>query len=678
MRLPHRLALVLAPVMLLPSRAALAQDEATVTTLAQVLAAEDARDQDASILAQAVNDPEPLVRRTAALALGRIGGSGGIPLLVPLLEDPDTLVQTTAAFALGLIRDTAAVPALLDRIREGRAIGAETAGETVAALARIGGPAAADWIGRVLRGAAAPNVTDTLAVVREAAGQAWRLRRLAPGPALVPLLDHEDLLVREGTWYSLIQLRHTALATRVSRGLGDSEPRIRELAARALGPAVADSAQMSRGTAAGLVRPAVNDQVPAVRVNALRTLGALKDSSVVEDVLPRLGDSDPNVRVQAAMTLGELGAKQAVPALERSLAPRERWALRREALMALARVDRDAFTRGVAPWAASGQWADRRAAVQAWAVAAPDGPELRGFLNDPDSRVLAAALQGLTPSAGGRPSPDAIAAARQHVGHRDFVVRAAAASLLRAAPSAQDIPALVGMVRAAERDSSADAALAALGALHTIADSGGGSAPITALVDAVPSASNYLWRGWAEDQWPDLAVSWGPAHPLSPDRSLEDYRALVRRFITNQTPDAYPHVFIETEGRGTLEVELFGPEAAATVANFLRLVDARYFDGGTWHRVVPNFVVQDGDPRGDGEGGPGYAIRDEINRRRYSVAGILGMALAGPDTGGSQWFLTHGSAPHLDGTYTVFGRVVGTRAPLHRITQGDIIRAIQR
>lgn len=159
---------------------------------------------------------------------------------------------------------------------------------------------------------------------------------------------------------------------------------------------------------------------------------------------------------------------------------------------------------------------------------------------------------------------------------------------------------------------------------------------------------------------------------------MEDYRDVVRTFLTGPAAITPPRVRIETLERGTLEVELFASEAPLTVANFLRLVDQRYFDGGTWHRVVPNFVVQDGDPRGDGEGGPGWAIRDEINRRRYSTSGVLGMALSGPDTGGSQWFLTHGPAPHLDGTYTVFGRVAGNRTPLARITQGDVIRSIHR
>ena len=93
--------------------------------------------------------------------------------------------------------------------------------------------------------------------------------------------------------------------------------------------------------------------------------------------------------------------------------------------------------------------------------------------------------------------------------------------------------------------------------------------------------------------------------------------------------------------------------------------------------MVPNFVVQDGDPRGDGFGGPGGAIRDEINMNRYDGP-MLGMALSGPDTGASQWFINLSAQPHLDGTYTIFGRVLGGTAGLVRITQGDLIKAIRR
>ena len=155
----------------------------------------------------------------------------------------------------------------------------------------------------------------------------------------------------------------------------------------------------------------------------------------------------------------------------------------------------------------------------------------------------------------------------------------------------------------------------------------------------------------------------GAVHPIATGRSLQDYRDLARRYLTGPDSLARPHVIIETERRGPIEIELLGPDAPLTVDNFLRLVDRRFFDRNRWHRVVANFVVQDGDPRGDGFGSPGGAIRDEINRNRYDGP-MLGMALSGPDTGMSQWFINLSAQPHLDGTYTVFGKVVGGTAAL--------------
>jgi cyclophilin family peptidyl-prolyl cis-trans isomerase len=128
---------------------------------------------------------------------------------------------------------------------------------------------------------------------------------------------------------------------------------------------------------------------------------------------------------------------------------------------------------------------------------------------------------------------------------------------------------------------------------------------------------------------------------------------------------------IETE-RGVLELALFAADAPLTVYNFTSLARRGYFDGQRFHRVVPNFVVQGGDPRGDGNGGPGESIRDELNRRRY-LRGTMGMALSGPNTGGSQFFVTHSPQPHLDGGYTVFGQLLGGGDVLDRIVQGDRI-----
>jgi cyclophilin family peptidyl-prolyl cis-trans isomerase len=109
-----------------------------------------------------------------------------------------------------------------------------------------------------------------------------------------------------------------------------------------------------------------------------------------------------------------------------------------------------------------------------------------------------------------------------------------------------------------------------------------------------------------------------------------------------------------------------------TCLNFVNLVTQGFYDGLTFHRVVPDFVVQAGDPRGDGAGGPGYTLRDEYNLERYA-RGTLGMALSGPDTAGSQFFITLSRQPHLDGTYTAFGRVESGEEILDLLVQGDRI-----
>ena len=132
---------------------------------------------------------------------------------------------------------------------------------------------------------------------------------------------------------------------------------------------------------------------------------------------------------------------------------------------------------------------------------------------------------------------------------------------------------------------------------------------------------------------------------------------------------------VVTTTRGSFTIELLPEEAPLNVDNFIQLAKRRYFNGITIHRVVPNFVIQDGDPRGDGNGGPGYQIRCEINEVPYK-RGAVGMALSGKDTGGSQWFVTHSPQPHLDGGYTVFGNVVAGMDVVDNIVRGDVIRSI--
>ena len=140
-------------------------------------------------------------------------------------------------------------------------------------------------------------------------------------------------------------------------------------------------------------------------------------------------------------------------------------------------------------------------------------------------------------------------------------------------------------------------------------------------------------------------------------------------------PQFSPHAFIETD-KGTIEIELAILDAPLTVSNFIELARKGFFNGTAIHRVVPDFVIQGGDPRGDGEGGPGYSIRDEFNEQPY-LRGTVGMALDWRDTGGSQFFITHSPQPHLDARYTVFGHVVTGIDVVDRIQPWDVIRRVQ-
>jgi peptidyl-prolyl cis-trans isomerase B (cyclophilin B) len=128
---------------------------------------------------------------------------------------------------------------------------------------------------------------------------------------------------------------------------------------------------------------------------------------------------------------------------------------------------------------------------------------------------------------------------------------------------------------------------------------------------------------------------------------------------------------IETN-RGTIEVDLFAKEAPMTVNNFVFLAREGFYDGVSFHRVISNFMIQGGDPTGSGRGGPGYKFEDETrgNPHRHGT-GSLSMANSGPDTNGSQFFITHAPQPHLDGKHTVFGQVSQGQDVVNAIRQGD-------
>ena len=143
-----------------------------------------------------------------------------------------------------------------------------------------------------------------------------------------------------------------------------------------------------------------------------------------------------------------------------------------------------------------------------------------------------------------------------------------------------------------------------------------------------------------------------------------------------QISEKLPKIQIQTE-RGNITIEMFEDEAPNTVANMISLIEKGYYDGLNFHRVIPDFMIQGGCPHGTGTGGPGYDFDDECTpERRHDSAGVLSMANAGPGTNGSQFFITHGPAPHLDGKHTVFGKVTEGQEVVDEIKQGDVMQTV--
>lgn len=655
---------------------ALAQDEGVVNALAQVLAAEDARRFDEAVFGDAALHPNPLVRRIAARSMGRIGDPAATPLLLALLTDPDTATAATAAFALGLIGDRTAVPPLRELIlstpgdRQD-----EVHREAVTAVARIGTEEGGAVIRQLLARWMGRAADDLPRVAVQALWDAWRLGRDAPVGELEAFAASTGGEPGVAALYSLVRLRARSAAPTFLARLQDPDPYARALAARALTRSFADSAGLQPSGVATRLARMVDDSDPGVRITALLTLATYGDPAHAAVVAPKATDPEPNVRVAALEALGHLGGPTALNTirdhLEGGIA-----ATRRAALLSLARVDRLEALIASAKWITSPD-ADRRlVGAQALGIVGGDTASawLEELLHDSVGPVAGAALGALEQA-------DSIRAGQRARGmllHPDPVVRARAARRVAAQPKAGDVAALAEAYAVALGDSIADARIATVRAMAAVAalDFGTRVAVEDAFLKRFPRPDDYLVRRTAAEVFPNAAERWGPPTPITTGRSIADYRDLARRFLVPDPRQPVPRLIVETE-RGRIEIELFIGDAPLTLDLLLDLVDRRYFDGGQWHRVVPNFVIQDGDPRGDGRGGPGVVVRDELSRRRY-VRGTVGLALSGPDTGGSQFFITVNRQPHLDAAYPALGQVVSGLNLLDRITQGERIRTVRR
>jgi len=680
--------------------------------LLRVVRAEDERRWEASDLGRLLEDERSAVRGRAALAAGRIGDEGAVgPLVALLRRDLDEGSRAAAAFALGEIESEAGAEALLETLRIGkapavRARALEALGKVAAAL----GEAQAErrrQLGAALLAALAAEQRrpkpDRQAVLLGLTA-ALRARPEGAGRAVAASLDSKDARVRADAANALARLRAKESLERLRQMLmSDPDAVARANAARALG-AAEDAAAFDF-----LLARAARDSDERVRTSSLRSLAQLKDARAAEPLVRRGEDllktyetakaAEPAARPAAANELLEIatalgrllpnaGHEGALALLRRArgaglLAPEVEVALARVAPVEYLRdADVTEFVRrvtnsrgGEVSWqraSAVGQGLGELAALtsgqvgnSAASLQADAQIMLRSLLADADTPALAA--PDLLRSLAAFKSPDLAEVARAQLKAEDVVVRATAADLLGGMPpDPENARALAAALPRALKDGLNDAALSILAAL-----AGQAGAEADEAVRSALEVPDYLVRRRAADILRARARAGEGGRrveTVNTRNRAEDYgRALARlgREVTAK---------VETD-KGAFVIELLPEAAPLTVDNFVQLARRRYFDGVAFHRVVPNFVVQGGDPRGDGNGGPGYQIRCEINTASYD-RGAVGMALSGKDTGGSQWFVTHSPQPHLDGGYTVFGRVVSGMEVVDRIVRGDRIRFV--
>ena len=621
-------------------------------------------------LLRMLTDGEARIRRRAALAVGHVGLPAGVPPLVELMKDGDAEVRQMAAFALGLIGDKSARDPLIAALADESPLMKGSAAE---ALGLIGDAAAADPIGRMVAGIAQSGVlvrlpSDADEARRDTPAAAFKLGVVA----LTRLKAYDQLAAAVIDPAGTLRTTWWPVAFALQR-LEDK---------RAL-PALLVLAK---------------EPDPYARAFAVKGLGALKDRAAVPVLLPLISSRDSAVQVEAIRALGKIGDAAAVPSLIALAQARGIAApLRLEVVTALGGLsgagvgdvlidllgDRDPLIRAAALKSASTASADDFVTILSGLDPDPDWhvraslavllgtlprqsalPRLTSMLKDTDQRVTAAVLTSLVKL--GAPGVGDILL--DHLKSDDAVVRAAAASGLgdtRLPAGAQALPAAYQF---ALRDTTYVARAAIIEAFSKY---------------GITVSRSLLDAALADKDW---AVRVRAAALLRQGDPAADADNRIRPAPTRLAPEAYKvstlvnpavstQAFIDTD-RGTIQIELAVLDAPLMVDNFVALVRRGFFTNLTFHRVVPDFVIQGGDPRGDGEGGPGYTVRDELSERAY-LRGTVGIALDWADTGGSQFFITHSPQPHLDAKYTVIGRVISGMEIVDLMQQNDVIRHIR-
>lgn len=706
----------------------------------EILKAEDSRRYESVIERFLVGTYDEKYVIRALLAAGRIGDERAIPRVERLLKEGSPKVREMAAFALGEIESLKAADAILAALKAPdtpdivRARAVEAAGKIAAANAGPANAPAASKDPKVtdlgnaildtLEAEDAKREKQYLDTVLLGLTAALRARPEGSENVVAAFLTNLNSRVRADAANTLARLRaKNANMALHAMLMSDEDPVARANAARALG-AAEDKEAVNM-----LIDAATEDDDSRVRVSAIRALAALRDPYAVERLLNHgeklltaykkaqkfnFDPAEKSELLEVATALGRLVPKTSDARTIRfltALGEADRYRSP-ETEIAFARVAPKKYTEYLTSKKA--EFKSTRLAVDA---ALQGIREFAGLgTSDEETQLKKDAVEqlrrGLARFASGGPSPTEMSVPevlrtlaafkpddiddvlRRHLTNKGVFIRATAADLLGDRPVNKDnFNALkAAFTRALLSDKvENDAQIGTLDAMFKLDK----KESIDSLGEAL-EAPDYLVRKKAfellkdDSIWKDVipmrrrvvdaviqrkntVLAYDPKTGTKLGQVLNtdaDYKRAVSR--KNGSVKA-----VLTTQKGTFTIDLLPEDAPLTVDNFIKLARARFFNGLEVHRVVPNFVMQDGDRRGDGNGGPGWSIRCEVNMVPYT-RGAVGMALSGKDTGGSQWFVTHSPQPHLDGGYTVFGRVNETGMKVvDSIVRGDKIIGVK-
>jgi HEAT repeat protein/cyclophilin family peptidyl-prolyl cis-trans isomerase len=586
----------------------------------------------------------PLVRARALEVVGRIQDPIDAAAVIPALKDKSPAVVREAIFALGQIGNRDAVPALLAARSSAPTEHVEL---IAAALGKLGGDAAVEALVEMVR--------DFHAGVRAAAATALARNRSGPAAAALMLSVHDpDPSVKGRAIYAMEKQDATPRACATLEGfLEEPDPRVRAASARTLGKLSCQPAVKP------LMRRLRDDDVHVV-INAARALGELKARDAVRPLSDLvMSHRSLHVRATAAEALERIGDKAGRDALMHGLLDPS-VLVRTHSIRGLAACLGQKSEMFVDQARRDGSRLVRAEAIECYGRAGITTRmrELTEIASrDKDPMMRAAAVKAL----GQLNDPTVPPLLPSLLRDPDFAVVTAAVEAIGARQYREAVPVLMETYDAHDEREFVDVQIEAV---RVLGDLGAVEAE-SLLVDAASHPDSRV-RAAAVESLAKL----GKTPPAAiPDREFRMQQFNASRREQLAPPSGLHHAVIAT-GHGDIEVELFGDDAIQTVAMFMDLARKHFYKGLTVHRVVPNFVIQGGDPRGDGNGDAGFTVPAEVSRYDFGE-GYLGIADAGKDTGSCQWFITLSPQPHLDGRYTIFGRVTKGMDVVWKVDRGD-------